>query len=147
VIGRAQAALLNHPALTQSLGAIWDELKRELLADAAQPTPKLASLAEQLVRTVGRLLRESPAVQQHFNAALETALIGAIAPWRSGIGAYIAEIVAGWDGRKVADVIELQVGRDLQYIRVNGTIVGALIGSALFLIGSALPFLRQALLE
>ena len=147
LIGRAQAALVNHPALAQSLGAIWDELKAELLTDAARPTPKLASLAEQLVRTVGRLLADSPAVQQHFNAALETALIGAITPWRASIGGYIADIVASWDGHKVAEVIELQVGRDLQYIRVNGTIVGALIGSALFLIGSALPLLRHALLK
>jgi uncharacterized membrane-anchored protein YjiN (DUF445 family) len=86
-------------------------------------------------------------VQQHFNAAIESALVSAIAPWRKGIGGYIAEIVAGWDGKKVAEVIELQVGRDLQYIRVNGTIVGALIGSALFLIGSALPLLRRAVVE
>lgn len=147
LMARAQAALLNHPALTQSLGAIWDELKGELLADAARPTPKLASLAEQLVRTVGRLLRESPTVQEHFNTALEGALISSIAPWRASIGAYIADIVASWDGHKVAEVIELQVGRDLQYIRVNGTIVGALIGSALFLLGSALPFVRGAVLD
>jgi uncharacterized membrane-anchored protein YjiN (DUF445 family) len=47
-------------------------------------------------------------------------------------------VIAGWDGPKVAETIELQVGADLQYIRINGTLVGAIIGAGLFLIGAAL---------
>ena len=147
LIARAQTALVNHPALVNSLGAIWDELKREILADATAPQPRMGTLATQLVQTVGRLMADSPAVQQHFNAAIESALVSTIAPWRRGIGGYIAEIVAGWDGRKVADLIELQVGRDLQYIRINGTLAGALIGSTLFLLGSAVPVLRRMLVD
>ena len=147
LIARAQSALVNHLALVNSLGAIWDELKREILADAAAPQPRMGTLATQLVQTVGRLMADSPAVQQHFNAAIESALVSTIAPWRRGIGGYIAEIVAGWDGRKVADLIELQVGRDLQYIRINGTLAGSLIGSTLFLLGSAVPVLRRMLMD
>jgi uncharacterized membrane-anchored protein YjiN (DUF445 family) len=143
LVARAQAALVSHPALTKSFGAIWDELKAELLADAARPDPRLGSIAAQIVQTAGRLLQDSSAVQGHFNTAIENALVSTLAPWRRGIGAYIAEIVASWDAGKVADLIELQVGRDLQYIRVNGTLVGALIGSGLYVIGSALPVLRR----
>ena len=145
LIARAQASLVNQPALVQSLGAIWDELKRELLLDAAASAPKMGSLGAQLVRTVGRLIQESDAVQQHFNTALDRVVLSSIAPWRRQIGSYIAEIVVSWDGETVAELMELQVGRDLQYIRVNGTLVGALVGSALFLIGSALPSLWRAI--
>ena len=50
-----------------------------------------------------------------------------------------------WDGPKVAEIIELEVGSDLQYIRINGTLVGAAIGMLLFLIGAAIPILRNGL--
>lgn len=141
LIARAQSSLLGHPALIESFGAVWDELKAELLAEASQP--RLAAFAAQTVQTIGRLLRESATVQSHVNTAIETALVSTLAPWRKAIGGYIAEIVASWDGKTVAALIELQVGRDLQYIRVNGTLVGALIGSALYLLGNAIPLLER----
>ena len=138
-LSRAQAALLSHPAVMEALGALWDGVKRRLLA--APDDGGLRAQCAAILRTVGRLLQDSAPMQLQFNAALEGAVVSAIAPWRSEIGAYISDIVASWDGDKVADVIELQVGRDLQYIRVNGTLVGALIGAALYLIGSAMQVL------
>jgi uncharacterized membrane-anchored protein YjiN (DUF445 family) len=139
LIRKAQETVVNHPALGHSLGTIWDEIKRELTEDAQSPSPRLRAASAEIVRSLGRLLAETPAVQQYLNAAIERVLVDYIAPWRAEIGNYIADVVAGWDGRQVADLIELQVGRDLQYIRINGTLVGALIGSGLFLLGAALP--------
>ena len=143
LIEQAQRAIVNHPALAHSLGAIWDEIRRELMNDVFSPSPKIGLISVEVVRTIGRLLQETPAVQQYLNAAIERILVDYITPWRVEIGNYIAEVVAGWDGPKIADAIELQVGRDLQYIRINGTLVGALIGSTLFLIGVAMPGLLK----
>ena len=145
LLRRAQESVLGHPALAHSLGTIWDEVKRELTADALSPAPRLREVSAEIVRTIGRLLQETPAMQQYLNGAIERLLVDYIAPWRAEIGNYIADVVAGWDGRQVAELIELQVGKDLQYIRINGTLVGALIGSGLFLLGSALPRLIEAL--
>jgi uncharacterized membrane-anchored protein YjiN (DUF445 family) len=143
LIAGVQTMLAEHPAVGNALGGLWDTVKAELAtADAA---PRLGALAEQLVRSSGRLLADSPAIQDQVNAAVENLVVGMLAPWRAGIGAYIAGIVAGWDADKVVAVIELQVGRDLQYIRINGTLVGALIGAGLFLLGNALPSLRRLL--
>ena len=89
-------------------------------------------------RTFGRLLQQSPVIQDYLNAAIERVVVAYIAPWRIQIGNYIADVIASWDGPKIAETIELHVGADLQYIRINGTLVGALIGAALFLIGAAL---------
>ena len=139
LIEQTQRVIVNHPALAHSLGAIWDEIRRELIDDAFSPSPKIGSISVEVVRTIGRLLQETPAVQQYLNTAIERILVDYITPWRVEIGHYIAEVVAGWDGPRVADAIELQVGRDLQYIRINGTLAGALIGSVLFLIGAAMP--------
>lgn len=144
LIEQAQTAIVNHPALVHSLGAIWDEIRRELMDDVIAPSPKIGAVSVDIVRTIGRLLREAPAIQQYLNAAIERTLVDYITPWRVEIGNYIAEVVASWDGPQVADAIELQVGKDLQYIRINGTLVGALIGSALFLIGAAMPELIKA---
>ena len=102
-------------------------------------------VSAEIVRTIGRLLDESPTLQEYVNSLIERMLVDYVTPWRVEIGHYIAEVVANWDGRKVAGTIELQVGKELQYIRINGTLVGALIGAALFLLGTALPgFLKVA---
>jgi uncharacterized membrane-anchored protein YjiN (DUF445 family) len=119
-------------------------VKQELMTDARSQEPRLAAIAVELVRSVGRLLQQSPAMQDYLNAAIERLLVDYIAPWRTAIGDYIADVVAGWNGREIAAILEAQVGRDLQFIRVNGTLVGALIGCALFLLGAALPQLVAA---
>jgi len=145
LIERAQAAIVTHPALLHALSTIWDEIKRELGEDARSANPRMGKIAGEIARTVGRLVRETPGLQRLLNAAIEGVIVGYITPWRAQIADYIAGVVAGWDGDKVAEVIELQVGRDLQYVRINGTLVGALIGSALFLMRAGLPSLLAAI--
>jgi uncharacterized membrane-anchored protein YjiN (DUF445 family) len=85
----------------------------------------------------GQLLQQTPAMQDYVNAALERLIVDYIAPWRAQISSFIADVVAGWDARTVAELVELEIGGDLQYVRINGTLVGALIGTALFLISAA----------
>jgi uncharacterized membrane-anchored protein YjiN (DUF445 family) len=117
---------------------MWDEIKRELLEDNASATPKTGIVASELVRSAGRLLHDSPAMQNYLNRAIEGIVVDYIAPWRAQIGDYISDVVRSWDGPKIAETIELQVGSDLQYIRINGTVVGALIGAVLFLIATGI---------
>jgi uncharacterized membrane-anchored protein YjiN (DUF445 family) len=145
LIERAQAAIVTHPVLLHALATIWDEIKRELSEDARSADPRMGRIAAEILRTIGRLVRETPELQRLLNAAIEGVVVGYITPWRAQIADYIAGVVASWDGHKVAEVIELQVGRDLQYVRINGTLVGALIGSALFLMRAGLPSLLAAL--
>lgn len=145
LIERAQTAIITHPALLHALATIWDEIKRELHEDARSPAPRVGKIAGEIARTIGRLVQETPELQRLLNAAIEGVIVGYITPWRAQIADYIAGVVAGWDGDKVAEVIELQVGRDLQYVRINGTLVGALIGSVLFLMRAGLPSLLAAI--
>ena len=138
LLAEAQAAVASNPAVLDALSSVWDEIKREWLADTAKASPKTAIVAREIVRTFGRLMQQSPVIQDYLNAAIERVIVAYIAPWRIQIGDYIADVIASWDGPKVAETIELHVGADLQYIRINGTLVGAIIGAALFLIGAAL---------
>ena len=145
MLAAAQAAIAANPALQHGLEAIWDEVKRELMQDVQSPRPQIGELAAHIVRTIGRLLAEMPTMQDYVNGALERVIVDYIAPWRNEISNFIADVVKSWDGPKVAEIIELEVGSDLQYIRINGTLVGAAIGMLLFLIGAAIPVLRVGL--
>jgi uncharacterized membrane-anchored protein YjiN (DUF445 family) len=133
--------LLSNPDVLRSLASTWNQIKQELLQDAASPTPKAAILISELVRAAGRFLKNSPSMQTYVNQGIEKMVVGTIAPWRAQIATYVTDVVKGWDGPQVAETIELQVGSDLQFIRINGTVVGALIGSLLFLIGAGFPLL------
>ena len=138
LLEQTQKAILDNPTVLAALSALWDKIKRELIADTASASPRIGIIAAEIVRTIGRQLQQMPVVQDYLNIAILRVLVDYIAPWRIQIGNYIADVVAGWDGPRIAETIELQVGGDLQYIRINGTIVGALIGMALFLAGAAI---------
>ena len=61
-------------------------------------------------------------------------IVSVLIQYRGEIGSLIAEVVRNWDARTVSDRLELVLGSDLQYIRINGTIVGALVGCAIYLL-------------
>jgi MFS family permease len=81
---------------------------------------------------VARSLSEDPALQARLDGIIERFLLDAIAPARSGIARLVERTVRSWDGETLADRIELEAGRDLQFIRINGSIVGALVGAPLW---------------
>lgn len=136
LLEEARAAIAANPALHQVLAAVWDELKREIAADLTRARPQSAIVTARIIRTAGELLRENRQLQDYVNAALERLIVDYIAPWREQISDFIADVVAGWDAKTVSDLIELEVGRELQFVRINGTVIGALVGTALFLLSS-----------
>jgi len=69
-----------------------------------------------------------------INKFMRIAALRIIAPRRAEIGAFITQVVERWDTETLVNPIELQVGRDLQYIRINGTVVGGLVGLIIFTI-------------
>ena len=81
-------------------------------------------------------MREDPFIRARIDAIIERLVIQLL-QWRSEIGLLIAEVVRNWDARTVSDRLELVLGSDLQYIRINGTIVGALVGCAIYLLSIA----------
>jgi uncharacterized membrane-anchored protein YjiN (DUF445 family) len=138
LIDDARNAIMANPALQQVMEAVWEELKRELAGDLEREQPHSTAFAARIVRLSGALLKENPLLQDYVNAGLERLVIDYISPWREQISDFIAEIVAGWDADTVSDLIELEVGRELQFVRINGTVIGALIGMILFLISAVL---------
>ena len=86
---------------------------------------------------LGRWLEEDLARRATINRRLRLLALRAILPRRAEIGAYIAAVVDHWDTATLVNRLELQVGKDLQYIRINGTLVGGLVGLLIFTLSRA----------
>ena len=78
-------------------------------------------------------MREDVFIRTWIDAVIER-IVTQLIQWRGEIGSVIAEVVRSWNARTVSDRLELVLGSDLQYIRINGTIVGALVGCAIYLL-------------
>jgi uncharacterized membrane-anchored protein YjiN (DUF445 family) len=138
LMSELRLAIFENPALHTFVTSALDELRREIDADLAAPEPQLPRLLARGTERLGAALAESSDLQGYLNAALERLVTDYIAPWRSAISQFIADVVASWDTATIVDVIELEAGSDLQFVRINGTVVGALIGVLLFLIARVL---------
>ena len=134
-VAALQAELLSNPRTQAYLGEVWGELRRIILRDAAagRDSLLLKALAGGL-QSLGQALAADREMQARVDRGIEDAAKSWVLPWRHEIGHFIAEVVKSWDGRTVADRVETAVGRDLQYIRINGTLVGGLVGIAIFLL-------------
>ena len=134
-----RARFAEAPAALQSQAReVWDRLKTEMLDPAHAPDPELEAALAGLVTRMGGAIIDSPALRGWINDAVEHLVLDYVVPWRRQIGHYIEEVVRQWDPQEVTRIIELQVGHDLQFIRLNGTAIGALIGVLLFLASAAL---------
>ena len=118
----------------QQINKLWTEIETRLDANAVAYTDQLAAGLEHLLITFGQRIADDPKIHTAVNGWLRIAALRTIAPRRAEIGAFITQVVERWDTETLVNRIELQVGRDLQYIRINGTIVGGLVGLIIFTI-------------
>jgi uncharacterized membrane-anchored protein YjiN (DUF445 family) len=132
-VNAAKNRLLEHPELRAWLAAAWQEFARDALDELERPGSRTRATLARGLTLLGRALAEDPAMQAQIEALLER-LAGLLVSWRGEIGGFISDVVRSWDIRTLSDRLELTVGSDLQYIRMNGTVVGACVGCALFVL-------------
>jgi uncharacterized membrane-anchored protein YjiN (DUF445 family) len=133
-LGAAIRRGLAHPTVTDWLSDVWRRLREALAADARNPNGRTVALIEASLGNAGGFLTEDPVARAKLNGAIETTLATLVPSAQTRLAGFIAGVVASWDSREVSDKIELRVGKDLQYIRINGTIVGFLVGAVLYLL-------------
>jgi uncharacterized membrane-anchored protein YjiN (DUF445 family) len=137
-IGRAVREALAHPAVAAWLGDIWTRLRATLTADSANPDGRTVQVIAGMLGNLGEVLDQDPAARARLNQAVEGVLLALLPNARAQLADFIAGVVRGWDTATVTEKIELRVGRDLQYVRINGTLVGFLVGGGLFALLTAL---------
>ena len=130
--------VLAPPALRQWSGGVWQDLKASLLELSADPESELRQRIESAVLSFGSQLRDDPALQAKVDDWLVSFAVTVVEQSRGEIGDLIATTVERWDPAESTRRIELQVGRDLQFIRINGTVVGGLAGLFIYSVGQLL---------
>jgi uncharacterized membrane-anchored protein YjiN (DUF445 family) len=136
-IAKVEAArdqLLDHPRIREYLANLWDALKVLTLREADDPDSDLRRSAESLTRRAGEVLRDDPEVAAKVDEALQRLVGHVVTHYADDLTDVISTTVQRWDTEETSRRLELQVGRDLQFIRINGTVVGALAGLAIYAI-------------
>jgi uncharacterized membrane-anchored protein YjiN (DUF445 family) len=131
-VNDAARRLLAHPDTRAWLSSIWNQLCDAAVEDLTQQESRLSVALEKPISLVAQTLATDEIMQQRLDDAVERVAHSLIS-WRTEIGSFIAEVVRNWDTRTLVERLELVVGSDLQYIRMNGTIVGACVGCLIFI--------------
>jgi uncharacterized membrane-anchored protein YjiN (DUF445 family) len=130
--------LLANAALGTWWAGVWERMRLSLIASARDPQGGLAGPFSSMLGELGQALRDDPALQRQVNRFARRTTVGVATRYGGQIVQLVSETVKRWDARTVTDRIENAVGRDLQFIRVNGTLVGGLVGLALHLLNALL---------
>ncbi|WP_309102333.1 DUF445 domain-containing protein [Microbacterium sp.] len=134
----AKATLFDSPRVGALAAEAWNTAKAGLLTALADPSSGLRRRATQALQEIGERLTTDTALQTRVDTWVSDAAVFLVDRYRHDIASIITDTVERWDPAETTEKIELMVGRDLQYIRLNGTFVGALAGLAIFTIAHAL---------
>ena len=136
---RLKRDLLSRPQLRGLAENFWAGLRAFVEQDAASDDSMLVRHLAGMFAEIGRRLRDEEAIRADMNDGFVVALSAFVENQKSGVSAFIGDQVRSWDIVQLTRLIELNIGRDLQYIRFNGMLIGGLAGLALH-VGKALIF-------
>jgi uncharacterized membrane-anchored protein YjiN (DUF445 family) len=131
-IERAKAELLDHPQVREWLSTLWLRGKALVVDGAADPDSDLRRGVERLVVRAGEVLRDDPDISARVEEALQRVTGHVVSHYGKDLTAVISSTIERWDTEETSRRLELQVGRDLQFIRINGTVVGSLAGLLIY---------------
>ena len=123
--------LLVRPEVAAVAEGAWESLRSFLEQDAQAPDSQIRRQLENMLVDVGGQLARDPAIRSEINRGMVRVLAEFVESQKSGVGRFIADQVKSWDIDVLIGRIELTVGRDLQYIRFNGAMIGGLAGLVL----------------
>jgi uncharacterized membrane-anchored protein YjiN (DUF445 family) len=118
--------------LQNYLSAIGTEIKAIITHDLSQPDSKIASHIKSGIITFATQLEENLELSRKFNILIKKDLVNIVEQNKHFIGDFIRNTVEGWDGEDMSQKLELEVGRDLQFIRINGAVVGGITGLVIY---------------
>jgi uncharacterized membrane-anchored protein YjiN (DUF445 family) len=127
-VSNLKSEIIENPAVGRWIDGLWEQARAALLKAARDPDRAMAGRFGDMLRQLGGTLQNDESLRHTINRFTRRAAVGATASYGDGIVKLVSETVRGWDAEKVTSRIENAVGRDLQYIRINGTVVGGLVG-------------------
>jgi uncharacterized membrane-anchored protein YjiN (DUF445 family) len=137
-IERMKGELIANPAVSVWWQGVWERLRRAMLDRLRRPAGESSGQMAEALTELGKHLRDDPALQHQINRFARRTLVGISVRYGDQIVRLVSETVKRWDAATVTDRIEGAVGRDLQFIRINGTLVGGLVGLAIHAVDTLL---------
>src|SRR6476646_9599125 len=126
--------LLDNRSVSLWLDALWQKGREAIIRAARNPDAVLAGKLGEVMKSMGGTLEKDRRIRSAINQFARRAVVGMSASYGGSIVKLVSETIREWDARTVTNRLEAAVGRDLQYIRINGTLVGGLVGLILHLI-------------
>ncbi|MEO7978743.1 DUF445 domain-containing protein [Flavobacterium sp.] len=115
------------------INGIWDEIKLSITNDLEKgDASSIKNNIADLIQLFGNGIQEDPIMLNKINNFIKYDLLTVLLNNKKVIGDLISSTVKSWDGKEVSEKLELEIGKDLQYIRINGTLVGGLIGLVIY---------------
>lgn len=137
-VEQLKAELLDSPRVREFAGEAWGSIKQSLSESLADPHSELRRGVEAATVDIGIRLLTDPSLAAKVNNWVADAAAYVVRNYRHDIAGVITETVERWDASETTEKIELMVGRDLQFIRINGTVVGALAGVTIFAVATGI---------
>ncbi|MBV8119274.1 MAG: DUF445 domain-containing protein [Alphaproteobacteria bacterium] len=138
IIAGSRSSILTRPEIRTWIAEFWGQARDLLLRDLAAPSSRIRRAIAAAVAAVGEALCADAEMRQRLDLVVETIAAEAL-PWRAELIRFVSEVVHQWEPRSFSNRIEAAVGADLQFIRINGTIVGGLVGGVLYAISLLAP--------
>jgi len=141
VMARAEqvkSQMLGHDEVQKLIGSAWATAKEMLLNAAEDPSSELRRRVRTGLETLGERLVSDEHIRSKVDTWVEGAAAYVVTHYSREITTIITDTVERWDAEETSRKIELQVGRDLQFIRINGTVVGALAGLVIYTVAQLL---------
>jgi len=130
-VERVKVEIIDNPAMQNWLDGVWEQARAAMLRMARDPDAALAGQFGEALGQLGETLQKDALLGATINRFVRRAVVGMAADYGDGIVRLVSETVRGWDAGTITRRLENAVGRDLQYIRINGTLVGGLVGLAI----------------
>jgi uncharacterized membrane-anchored protein YjiN (DUF445 family) len=131
-LGQALRGVLTHDTVQAWAWDVWARLRLALEQDAARPHGRTVAVIEGALASLGDVMGNDPAARAKVNVAVETIVMRILPLAQLELAGFIGRVIGQWDTAKITDTLELRVGKDLQYIRVNGTLVGFVLGAVIY---------------
>lgn len=130
-INRWKMEMIDNPAIVAWLDGIWEQARGAILNAVRDPDTTLAGQLGTLLTELGANMQQDVELNRQINRFARRAIVGAVSSYGDNIVTLVSETIRGWDAGTITERVENAVGRDLQYIRINGTVVGGLVGLCL----------------
>jgi len=130
--------LIANPAVAVWWTGVWERIRQSLIRRARDPESQMGAEMRNMLGELGEALQKDARLQHQINRFARRTMVGVATRYGDQIVRLVSETVKRWDARTITDRVEGAVGRDLQFIRINGTLVGGLVGMTLHFINTVL---------